>query len=177
MSVDSSPIPPPLPNAILSEAETIRKAHLTREASIQSIGTLYLIGAFVGCTFGIVIALSSHDRPLAVRAGTLLVFVLFAAFQVWVGIGLHRLRPWSRIPSGILSAIGLFGVPIGTLINGYLLYLLFSKKSATVFSAPYRGVIVATPHIKYKTSRVVLFFAFLLVAVLGLIAIAAIFHK
>jgi hypothetical protein len=133
MSVDSSPIPPPLPNAILSEAETIRKAHLTREASIQSIGTLYLIGAFVGCTFGIVIALSSHDRPLAVRAGTLLVFVLLAAFQVWVGIGLHRLRPWSRIPSGILSAIGLFGVPIGTLINGYVLYLLFPKRAPPCF--------------------------------------------
>jgi hypothetical protein len=176
MSVDSSPIPP-LPDAILREAETIRKAHLTHEASIQSIGTLYFFGALLGCAVGIVTAFSGHDRALAVRVGILLAFVLFAALQVWVGIGLHRLRPWSRIPSGILSAIGLFGIPIGTLINGYVLYLLFSKKSATVFSVPYRGIIAATPHIKYKTSRVVLFIAFLLVAVLGLIAAAAIFSK
>ena len=177
MNAVPAPIPPPLPDSIISDAEAIRKAHLTREASIQSIGTLYFIGAFIGCAAGVLAVMSGHGRPLAVRVGMLLVFVLLAAFQVWVGIGLRRLRPWARIPSGVLSAIGLISIPIGTLINGYVLYLLFSKKSATVFSAPYRGVIAATPHIQYKTSRVVLVFAFLLLAVLSLLVIAAILHK
>jgi hypothetical protein len=47
----------------------------------------------------------------------------------------------------VLSGIGLLGFPIGTLINGYILYLFLSKKGRTVFAPEYQEVIEATPHV------------------------------
>jgi hypothetical protein len=96
---------------------------------------------------------SSRDAFFAPVIGV--VFIGLAALQIWVGIGLRNLKPWARIASGVLAGIGLLGFPIGTLINGYILYLLFSKKGAMLFSPDYQRVIAETPHIKYKTSIIV----------------------
>ena len=71
----------------------------------------------------------------------------------------------------MLSAIGLLGFPIGTLINGYILYLFLSKKGRTIFAPAYQDVIAATPHVKYRTSIVIWIFLALLV---GLILFAAV---
>ena len=65
------------------------------------------------------------------------------------------MKKWARIPTGILSGIGLLAFPIGTLINAYVLYLIFSAKGKMVFSDEYRAVIEQTPHIKYRTSIIV----------------------
>jgi hypothetical protein len=59
-------------------------------------------------------------------------------------------------------------VPIGTLINAYILYLVFSRKGRTILSEDYQQVIAATPHIKYKTSIIVWIFLGLLVALLAI---------
>jgi hypothetical protein len=55
----------------------------------------------------------------------------------------------------VLAAIGLLGVPFGTLINGYILYLLLSHKGQRIFAADYPEIVAATPHIKYRTSAAV----------------------
>ena len=73
-----------------------------------------------------------------------------------------------KIPATIFSAIGLLSVPIGTLINGYILYLIYSAKGNMVFSEEYRKVIAATPNIKYKTSIII--WIFLGIVVLGIAA-------
>lgn len=49
------------------------------------------------------------------------------------------------------AVVGLLGFPIGTLINGYFLYLLGSRSGATIFTPQYRQVVERTPEIKYKT--------------------------
>ncbi len=64
---------------------------------------------------------------------------------------LRALKPTARIPAGVLAAIGLLEFPVGTLINGYFLYLLFSKKGAMVFSEEYRQIVVDTPEIRAST--------------------------
>ena len=46
---------------------------------------------------------------------------------------------------------GSSGFPIGTLINGYVLYLLLSQKGRTIFTDAYRRVVTETPHVKYRT--------------------------
>src|SRR4030095_8127226 len=99
--------------------------------------------------------------------------------QLWVGTGLRRLRRWARIPTGILSGIGLLGFPIGTIINGYILYLIFSQKGKVVFSDEYRAVIEQTPHIKYRTSIVVWIVLGLLLLLIAAGIIAAVIggHK
>ena len=75
----------------------------------------------------------------------------------------------------ILAAIGLIGFPVGTLISAYILYLLGCQKGVQVFSDEYAEVIAATPHIKYRSSKLVIGLVVLLVAliVIGLIAALA----
>ena len=93
---------------------------------------------------------------------------------IFVGRGFRRLKRWVRIPATILSGLGLLGFPLGTLINGYILYLVWSQKGKMVLSSEYQGVIAATPEVKYKTSPLVIVLLALLIGliVFGVIAAA-----
>jgi hypothetical protein len=71
------------------------------------------------------------------------------------------------VPIGIIASIGLFFFPWGTVINGYILWLLFSSKGRFVMSPEYQEVIAATPHMKHRTSIVVILLGILLLVVLG----------
>ncbi len=55
-----------------------------------------------------------------------------------VARGVRKLAPWARITTIVLAAIGLLGFPVGTLINGYILYLMLSKKGKRIFEDDYR---------------------------------------
>jgi hypothetical protein len=155
--------------AINDGAEQIRKEHINHEASVKSVGVLYFLGATVLLLAGIGL-LTASSRPSSAGGGGLMavLFLGLSGVQIWAGIGLRRLKPWARIPSGILSGLGLLGFPLGTLINGYILYLLFSRKGATVFSDEYKRVIEETPQIKYRTSIVVWIFLAIILALVGL---------
>jgi hypothetical protein len=154
-----------------SDSERIRKEHISHEASVKSVGFLYFLSAlFVGLAGfgGVMAAVSSSGggvgTPLAVF------FIGLCAVQIWAGMGLRQLKGWARIPTGIISALGLLAFPVGTVINLYILYLLFSKKGNMVFSDDYKRVIQETPQIKYRTSIVVWIFLglLLILIVLGL---------
>lgn len=135
-----------------TDPESIRSAYLKHEAQVKSIGSLYWIGAFF-------VAMALFAAPMsALEAEHYVVLALFAvilAAQITLGYGLRRLKAWSRIPSIILSAIGLLAFPLGTIINLFIMIILLSKKSRMVFSPDYQAVISATPHMKYRTSKLV----------------------
>lgn len=158
-------------------AEAIRQQYLSHEASIQSIGLLYLLGSIFGTLVGVamlVMAANAQNAGLGRGPAEILIAVVILGLgivQGFVGVGLRRLQRWTRIPVGILSGIGLIGIPILTLINGYILYLIFSAKGSMVFSEPYQQIIRQTPHIRYKTSIIVWIFLFLL---LGLITLGVV---
>ena len=103
--------------------------------------------------------------------GILVLYLAFTAGFFYVGKGLRALNPNVKIPVGILSGIGLLGFPIGTIINGYILYLVLSEKGKMVFSPGYQDIIQQTPHIKYKTSILVSIVValFIAIVVVGLI--------
>jgi hypothetical protein len=143
------------------EAEAIRRAHISHEASIKAVGILYYL-AGTGITIG-AIATAAGARDPAAIAIVLLVGLLGVA-QFFAGWGVRAFRPWGRIAGCVLSGIGLLGFPVGTLINAYILYLFLSKKGRTIFSPGYQEVIAATPHVKYKTSVVVWIFIALVLA-------------
>ena len=148
--------------------EDIRRKHLGHEASVKSIGLLYYLSG--GCLMLIPIGIlaecltkraSTHDLlPAAVLLG-------MAAPQIAVAAGLRRFKSWSRVGGIILGAIGLLAFPVGTLIGGYIIYLLVCAKGSVIFSPEYKEIIAATPHLKRKTSVIIWVLLAIALLVLG----------
>ncbi len=159
------------------KADQIRNEHLKHEASVKSIGTLYLIGG-VMCALalvlsGVVLTAAFFSNEIEGEFSLFLIFAAIyavgAAINFYVGFGLRKLDPVAKRIAVVFSVIGLLGIPIGTLISGYILWLLLSEKGVYVFSPEYKTVVENTPHIKYKTSAIVIV---LLVIVIALVALA-----
>jgi hypothetical protein len=149
----NDPLAPP------RDAETVRRELISTETSLKTIGILYYLGGGALLIGGI----GALEKPEAMEGVTGLaeraaggLFIALGIAQFIVGTAVRKLKPWSRIGVGVLSGVGLVvGFPIGTLINAYILFLVFGKKGQMVFSEPYKDVIAATPLVKYKTSKVV----------------------
>jgi hypothetical protein len=161
---------------LLNDPETIRRQYLTHEASVKSVGTLYLLGAIilVFWTLFNVHALVTGSEYAKESAWSLVAFLsVVTVLQFWTGMGLRKLRKPARAVGAIFSAIGLIGIPIGTIISAYILYLLMSKKGNMVFSPEYQQIIEQTPHVKYKGSKVfrivLIVFGIVILAIAGLV--------
>jgi len=156
-------------------AEDLRNAFIKHEASVKSIGVLYYLGAIAVFMAGIAAVIPGATKLTGLEAVFVGAFLLVLSLaQILVGTGLRRLRKWARIPTGILAGVGLLGFPIGTLINSYILYLVFSKKGALVFSDEYQAAIAQTPHIKYRTSKLIWILLGLVLLVIAIVIIGAI---
>ena len=162
----------------LTHAEELRRAHISREASVKSIGLLYYLGGTALAFVGVIMVadyLGGYGRPA--KFVWALFFLILGLLQFVAGFGIRRLLPWSRIPVGIVSGIGVLGFPIGTVINAYVLYLVFSPKGAMLFTPDYHAAIAQTPHIRYRTSVVVrVLLVVILFVIIGAI-IGASVHK
>jgi hypothetical protein len=133
-------------------AEQTRRELIKHETSIKSVGFLYLFGAVfmvLGAISLISLSLLGSDAGMSLGIGVF--YGLLAAISIYLGIGLRKLSPKVRTGVTILSVIGLLGIPLGTLINAYVLYLLHSEKGKRVMTAEYQAIIAQTPHIKYRT--------------------------
>jgi len=135
-----------------TEAERIRREHIGHESSIKAVGLLYYL---VGGVFVLLAITSLFVARVTDGALVVLFFLAIGGIQVAVGWGLRALRPWGRVVGAILSVLGLLGFPIGTLINGYILWLYFSKKGNAIFAPEYKAIIAATPQVKYGSSIIV----------------------
>lgn len=162
------------------DAEAIRREFLNHEASIRSVGTLYMVGAVFCGLATLAMLLMLVVTPLAggvdgLGIGLLLGMVALYALLTWLyyfmGKGLRAVSPKVRLVATIVTALGLLGFPIGTLISAFILYLLHSAKGKRVMTEEYQAVIAATPHIKYKTPLWMWILLGLLV--LGILAIVA----
>ena len=60
--------------------------------------------------------------------------VLLSLPGIIIGIGLIRLRPWSRIAAIVFSILSLTLLPVGTLVGVYGLWVLFAKDTEQVFA-------------------------------------------
>jgi drug/metabolite transporter (DMT)-like permease len=154
--------------APVSDAEEIRRAHIKHEASIKSIGLLYYLSGF----FVIVVVAASFGSqrpglPTLLSVGLLILGLI----QLVAAYHLRKFRPWARIAAIIISAVGLLGFPLGTLINAYFLYLLASKKGVYIFSPEYQEIIADTPHVRYKTSKLVWIIVIVLILAIAAIVI------
>lgn len=161
---------PLFPTAAGSD-EQIRREHLSHEASLKSVGVLWLLGGTVMLLVSAALLLRSMEEiefmlPMA------LIYLALGSVSLWSGWMLRKLDGRGRIPGMVLAGVGLIGFPVGTVISGYILYLLGSKKGAFILSETYRGIVARTPQVKRRTSPVVWAFLGLmvLVAVVGIVS-------
>lgn len=162
-----------------SEWVAIREEHIKHEASLRSIGVLYYIGAFfiliggISMMFTVGATMSQGGGEASFMIGMLVFYIILGVIMIWIGRGYRQLRKWVRIPGTILAVLGLLSIPIGTLINGYVLYLIYSQKGRTIFSDEYQAIREATPDVKYKTS--IISWILLIVLLLGLFGLIGYF--
>lgn len=163
----SNPPPVPAPSAEnpAATAEAVRLAHIKHEASVRSIGLLYFLAAVILPLAAVGGLMAESRDTTSLFFGAL--FLVLTAIYILVGRWLRALDPRARTPTTILAAIGLLAFPLGTLINGYIIFLVQSAKGKMVFSPEYQAVIAATPHVKYKTSIVVWILLILLLVLLA----------
>lgn len=143
----------------LAQAEEIRRQHIRREASIRGIGSLFYLSVLGWVLIAIFSAWSGFQlpkggQPVLLRLenfGVTGLIVLFAIVQGWVGHGLRTLNGSVRLWAVALSVLGLFNIPIGTVISIYFIYILVSAKGRFVMTPEYAAIRAVTPHIRYKT--------------------------
>jgi hypothetical protein len=108
-------------------------------SSCALIGALVLMIVFGGA-MGIVGASGDHDAALAMPIIGLTGFALVSFLLVVglpgfiVGIGLLQRRPWARIGGIVVSIVSLPGIPFGTALGIYGLWVLFSKETEQLFA-------------------------------------------
>ena len=166
---------PTTPNDELDLEKTdpidIRKKYLKTEAAFNTIGIAFFGIAVV---LGVVMIATSIVGLRLGNQGTVLVssalFIPIVLANVMIGQGLRKLESWARIPSTFVSLLLLVHLPIGTLIGGATLFLVYSEQGKRVFSDEYRQVMQATPDIKHKSH-----FTWVAIATIFIVVIALIF--
>lgn len=171
MTVQDNPYAPPTAEVADitggdPEAEAIRREHIKHEASIRSVGILYYLGGVLMALAAILFVFGFASTSIAI--GFAGIYAVLALLSLAVGYELRALKPWARIAAIVFAVIGLLGFPLGTLINGYILYLLLSQKGRRIFQPDYLHIVAATPEVKYRTSVIV--WIVLGVILLGIIA-------
>jgi hypothetical protein len=161
-------------------AEKIRRDYLKHEAGVRSAGTLYglaSISSFLAAVMYLAIPFIGTGKgefTAGVSIGAAVVFGILAWLFFKLARGLRALKKWTRTPTAIVSGIGcVIGFPLGTLIHGYIIWLVLSKKGTYVLSPEYEEIVAATPHIKQKTSILVWIFLVLIIGIVLAVAIPA----
>ena len=167
---------PYLPEALADdEMVALRQRYLKHEASVRSIGFLYYFAAFIMAATAIMAlsGIATGVAPGPVELGLVLFLFAIAIALFFGGHWLRRLDRRARFVVAIFSGLGLVQIPIGTIIHGYILWLVFSRKGSVVFSAHYQKAISCTPHIKYRSSKVLIVLLVVVLAILSLAIVAA----
>ena len=108
-------------------------------------GTLGLLGAAVlmiifGGVTGLITADGDPSAAVAasivgVTGASLVLFTVLTSLPaIIIGLGLYRLRPWSRIWGIALSIVSLIAFPFGTALGVYGLWVLFSVDGQKLFA-------------------------------------------
>jgi len=177
------------PSADLSHVATrvesadveVRQAHLKHEAQLRSVGLLYFLGAFIMLVMAVpfLFAFPEASSPAADDLTMSVFFILFplvaGAVFCAVGYGFRTLRPWVRIPGTAFGLVGLMQFPLGTLINAYVLYLMYCPKGRTVLSPNYARVRAATPHLRPRRGLLGMLIPMVLIGLITFVLLQAYF--
>ena len=125
--------------ASVTVEENRMKKHINVAAILQIVfGSINVIIAMV-IAFAFGFADQFVDDPTAVKVlaivGTPLVvfFLLFGGAMITGGVGLFSCKPWARILTLVMAAIGLLNIPIGTLKGVYIIWVLVQSETVSLF--------------------------------------------
>lgn len=155
--------------------EATRREHLNAETNVKSIGFLLYLGAFFCLVTGLPQVTSDPVGGM--------VLVAEGAALGFAGYRLRRLDPTGRALYSVIAALQIVLTLAMNDIEPYLLgrlfwpmlmvALLWGRKASVAMTPHYREVVVpATPHIKYKTSPLVIVLGLLLIGLLILAVVA-----
>jgi len=124
--------------AVTVEENRMRK-HVNVAAILQIVfGSLIVIGALViAFAFGFIDQFV--DDPTAIKVlsiiGTPLIvlMLLFGGAMIAGGVGLFSCKPWARILTLVMAALGLLNIPIGTLKGVYIIWVLVQSETISLF--------------------------------------------
>jgi hypothetical protein len=126
------------PTAVTVEENRMRK-HVNIAAILQIVFGAILVIAAMAIAFAFGFVDQFVDDPTAVKVlgiiGTPLVvlFLLFGGAMIAGGVGLFYCKPWARILTLVMGAIGLLNVPIGTLKGVYIIWVLVQSETISLF--------------------------------------------
>lgn len=163
-------------------AEETRQRLIRHEIQLKSIGSLYVLSTFVLLVAAVAMAMplfpgaaASADADTTAALATGLFLGIFALATMALAVGYRGLYPWVKYPGTLMAVIGLLGIPVGTIINAYILYLVWCQDGREVLDDGYRAIIAATPQVKYQRTlgdKIALAIVVLLVLVMVALLIA-----
>jgi hypothetical protein len=163
-----------IPPAHGPSPQAVRQEHIGRERTIRGIAALYFSCSVIFALTGLIpltmfFAPTGQTRPRVPVLAMALCLGIAALFFA-VGYGLRHLKPWGRVAAIVFAFVQLCGVPIGTVLGIWILYLLTSKGGKLIFSPGYKEVIAQTPTVKYRTPVVLwILLGVVMAGLLGLI--------
>jgi hypothetical protein len=119
--------------------ENRMKKHVNVVAILQIVfGSIIAIGGLaIAFAFGFVDQFVDDPTAIKVLAivGTPLVviFLMFGGAMIAGGVGLLACKPWARILTLVMGAIGLLNIPIGTLKGVYIIWVLVQPETVSLF--------------------------------------------
>ena len=124
---------------VVTVEENRMKKHVNIAGILQIVfGSFLVLGALViALAFGFVDQFV--DDPTAIKVlgivGTPLValLLLFGGGMIAGGVGLFYCKPWARILTLVLAAMGLLNIPIGTLKGVYIIWVLVQSETMSLF--------------------------------------------
>lgn len=124
---------------VVTVEENRMKKHVSIAAILQIVfgSILALAALIIALAFGFVDQFVDDPTALKVLAlvGTPLVimFLLFGGAMIAGGVGLLYCKPWARILTLIMAAMGLLNVPFGTLKGVYIIWVLVQSETVSLF--------------------------------------------
>ncbi len=124
---------------VVTVEENRMKKHVNIAGILQIVfGSFLVIGALaIGVVFGFIDQFV--DDPTALKilgiisTPIMILMLLFGGGMIAGGIGLFHCKPWARILTLVLGAMGLLNVPIGTLKGVYIIWVLVQSETISLF--------------------------------------------
>ncbi|MCK7535198.1 MAG: hypothetical protein MZV63_31540 [Marinilabiliales bacterium] len=130
-------------NTISQAATTVEENRMKKHVNVAAILQIVFGSIVAICGLAIAFAFGFVDQfvddPTAVKVlgivGTplIIMFLLFGGAMIAGGVGLFSCKPWARVLTLVMAAIGLLNIPIGTLKGVYIIWVLVQQETISLF--------------------------------------------